>query len=431
MEKYEPLKKIIIEGKDAKGNFGVFLRMYQQDSRILDLPNLTLATKIGVSIRRIQEYKMKLRQITGKSWDNSNKKHISEKEGVSDVVIEQIESDISDDIVIEKQIEERKSDRELKKWKISSDDALKRLEILQKDYEQLKQVISYKPERFVIKPTTPSNDDEATAIVQYSDWHIDEVVTPNTVNGLNEYNAQIAKERAILCFQNTLRVIKTLRSGIKINTLVIHLGGDFIGGYIHPELMQTNSMSPIEGIFYAKELLVSGIEFLLKEGGFTNIIAVTSRGNHSRMTQKMQYSNDYSMNLESFLYKSLIWEFKDEKRIAFLDEENEIQYLEIYGRVNRFFHGWQIKSSGGIGGIGIPLYKQLHRWNSTKQADFNFMCDKHCYSMPTEDCQLNGSLKGYDSFATSHGFRFQEPIQSLTLLDKKRGYTIRTKIICK
>lgn len=431
MEKYEPPKRIVIEEKDAKGNFGVFLRMYQQDEKILDLPNINLATKMGVSIRRIQEYKMKIRVLTGKVWDNSTKKHIIENQHSGDIVIEESVEQNLDNVVIEKKIEERKSDREIKKWKISSDDALKRLEILQKDYEQLKQVIDYKPERFIIKPTTPSSDDEATAIVQYSDWHIDEVVNPNTVNGLNEYNAQVAKDRAILCFQNTLRVIKTLRSGIKIKTLVIHLGGDFIGGYIHPELMQTNSMSPIEGIFYAKELLTNGIHFLLKEGDFTNIIAVTSRGNHSRMTQKMQYSNDYSMNLESFLYKSLIWEFKNDKRIAFLDEENEIQYLEIYGKVNRFFHGWQIKSSGGIGGIGIPLYKQLHRWNSTKQADFNFMCDKHCYSMPTEDCQLNGSLKGYDSFATSHGFRFQEPIQSLTLLDKKRGYTIRTKIICK
>ena len=429
MEKYEPYKRIVVEAK--KNNYSRFVDMYNLDRSVIDRSNVSIAKELGLSVRVIQSYKEKLRDATGLVYNHSKRMHIIGRDGGGGVVIEHNEVEPDREVVIEKQIEERKSDRELKKWKISSDDALKRLEILQKDYEQLKQVINYKPERFTIKPTTPSNDDEATAIVQYSDWHIDEVVTPNTVNGLNEFNAQIAKERATLCFQNTLRVIKTLRSGIKINTLVIHLGGDFIGGYIHPELMQTNSMSPIEGIFYAKELLVSGIEFLLKEGGFTNIIAVTSIGNHSRMTQKMQYSNDYSMNLESFLYKSLIWEFKDEKRIAFLDEENEIQYLEIYGKVNRFFHGWQIKSSGGIGGIGIPLYKQLHRWNSTKQADFNFMCDKHCYSMPTEDCQLNGSLKGYDSFATSHGFRFQEPIQSLTLLDKKRGYTIRTKIICK
>jgi hypothetical protein len=58
------------------------------------------------------------------------------------------------------------------------------------------------------------------------------------------------------------------------------------------------------------------------------------------------------------------------------------------------------------------------------------MCDKHTYSQPTPDCQLNGSLKGYDSFAASHGFKYQEPLQSFTIMDSKKGMTIKAPIFC-
>jgi hypothetical protein len=57
-----------------------------------------------------------------------------------------------------------------------------------------------------------------------------------------------------------------------INNVVLHLGGDAIGGYIHPELQQTNSMSPLQGIFYAKDLTVSAIEYIMQHGSIKNLV---------------------------------------------------------------------------------------------------------------------------------------------------------------
>ena len=144
----------------------------------------------------------------------------------------------------------------------------------------------------------------------------------------------------------------------------------------------------------------------------------------------MQHANDYSMNLEMFLYYSLMDHYRGNKKVVFRIDKSELSYLTIYGQVLRFFHGWQVKSQGGIGGIGIPLYKKIHRWNTNKPAYYNFMCDKHTYSQPTPDCQLNGSMKGFDAFAESNGFPFQKPIQSLTLLDSEYGITIKAPIFC-
>jgi hypothetical protein len=247
---------------------------------------------------------------------------------------------------------------------------------------------------------------------------------------MNEYNKDVAKRRAFKLFENSVKLVNSQRSAVKIKRLVIHAGGDSIGGFIHPELQQTNTMSPLEGIFYAKELHIAGIDYQIEYGGYDEIIIVCSRGNHPRLTPKMQYANDYSMNLEMFLYYGLMEHYRNNKKIVFKIDQSELSYLTIYGKVLRFFHGWQIKSSGGIGGIGIPLYKKIHRWNNNKPAYYNFMCDKHVYSLPTPDCQLNGSLKGFDAFAESHGFSFQPPIQSFTLLDSDYGITIKAPIFC-
>lgn len=300
---------------------------------------------------------------------------------------------------------------------------------LEESYETLVALKEYAPEDLEITPTVGKGDSEAIAIIQYSDWHIDEFVKPSTVNYRNEYNPDVARKRAVKCFQNTLRIVKSLRHDIVIKNSIIQLGGDFIGGYIHPELEQTNSMSPLEGIRFASELLINGIKFMQEHGGFEGITIVCNRGNHGRTTKKMQ-SNDYAMNLEQNMYYDLATRFANDERIKFVIEDGELIYVKAFDKLNRFFHGHQVKSMGGIGGIGIPLYKQLLRWDASQQADFNFMCDKHSFSTPVSNCNINGSLKGWDAYAVNKGFKFEEPLQSLQILDNKRGYTSKFKIIC-
>ncbi len=288
----------------------------------------------------------------------------------------------------------------------------------------------HSPKSFIInKPTTTKNH-EATAAIQWSDWHVDEVVKPSTISGFNEYNPTIAQNRATKLFENTIKLVNTQRAGVIIKKLIIHLGGDLVTGWIHPEGMQTNSMTPQEGLFYAYDLHVSGIDYILKYGDFEEIWLIISRGNHGRVTPKMQYGNDYSTNNENITYKMLANHYKANPKIHFKIDDSELAYMEVYGKTLRFFHGWQIKFGGGIGGLTIPLYKSLHRWNANTPTFYNFMCDKHSYSNPTPDCVLNGSLIGFNAYALSHGFSNQPPMQSFTLIDSKRGITIKAPIFC-
>lgn len=309
-------------------------------------------------------------------------------------------------------------------------DSRKELSQIRKELEFINNIDNYDPVKFDIPVPSNKHKHEGAAIIQWSDWHVEEEVSSQNVNGFNEFDQAIAKERCENLFPNSIKIIDTQRSAIDINDLVLQLGGDFITGYIHPEGEQTNSLSPIDACFYAIDLLVNGIEYLLHHGKFRSIKAVCNRGNHGRTTKRVQ-SNDNEMNYENFIYYFLMKHFAKEKRVNFLISKSSYAYIKVYGKRLRFFHGHQVKFKGGIGGLTIPLYKLLHRLDANDPAYYNFMCDKHTYSQPTPDCQCNGSLIGFNAYAEDHGFKFQEPLQSFTLLDSKRGITIKAPIFCK
>lgn len=331
---------------------------------------------------------------------------------------------------IESKVEWTKHKAQNDIYRTESKNLVKKIIELEKDVSFLTDFKKHSPKTFLIHAPTTSKNHEAIAITQWSDWHVDEVVKPTTVNGFNEYNPTIAESRAKKLFENTIKLVNTQRAGVIIKKAIVHLGGDLVTAWIHPEGMQTNSMTPQQGLFFAYDLHVAGINYLLKYGDFDEIFIVCSRGNHGRQTPKMQFANDYSTNSENYTYKMLANEFKSNPKIKFQIDDAELAYMNVYGKQLRFFHGWQIKFKGGIGGLTIPLYKALHRWDANIPAYYNFMADKHNYSRPTPQCVLNGSLVGFNAYALSNGFSFEPPRQSFTLLDSKRGITIKAPIFC-
>ena len=278
-----------------------------------------------------------------------------------------------------------------------------------------------------IKPRSKGGSKrEATPIVQFSDWHVGESVEVGQVHGLNEYSPEIAAGRAEAVTVNALKLINKERKDIEINTLVLHLGGDWIGGWIHAELEQTNHMSPIEEVLFALDLLKSSLNYFLKYGDFERIVCLCNRGNHGRLTRFMQHANEKQTNLETFIYCSL----GKIDGVEVVIPDSDVGYFEIYGRVIRYFHGQQCKYKGGVGGITVPLNKLQARWDETKKAYYNLMGHYHTLSYPNTKTTLNGSLKGFDAYAASKGFAYEPPVQSFQLLDEKYGVTVKAPIFC-
>ena len=348
------------------------------------------------------------------------------KELINDPEKAGAEFKITDQIVV------RRENAEIKSLKKHIEQAIKAYEELSDSYDIALALKSQNVSAIKI-PQIKENTSvksEATAIVQLSDTHFGKIVLPSTVNGLNEHNPEIAKMRMDCLAENLLKLVNKERSEIKIDNLVLGLGGDFMeNSMLHEHSQMSTAFPPMEELLFSRQLLHKFIKTIAENGKFKKILIPCVRGNHSRTTKKMNSTIDYRTNYEAMLYNILKQDFSGDM-FEWYTPDSDICEFKVYDKKIRSLHGWQVKSGGGIGGLTIPLNKYILRLDQISKCDYNLMHHYHSLSYPTANCTLNGSLCGYDTFAMQIGAGFQKPMQSFQLLDKNRGFTIKAPIFC-
>lgn len=274
----------------------------------------------------------------------------------------------------------------------------------------------------VLTASKSSEQSEGCAILQASDWHIEERVDPATVNHLNAYNPDIAERRAGNFFQHGLQLIEKERQALVIQQAVLWLGGDLISGYIHDELEESNYLSPIHATSLCQNIIAGGIQFLLKESGLERLIVICNYGNHGRIGAKKRISTGAQNSYEWLMYRALAKEFQSESRLQFQNANGYINYLEVFGYTLRFHHGDTIGYQGGVGGVTIPLNRWIGRSNEQVRADMDFIGHFHQLTFH-RNFTINGSLIGFNAYAQSLGASPERPQQGFRLLDSRRGFT--------
>ena len=323
----------------------------------------------------------------------------------------------------------RKLEAEKKDLRADNTKLIEELGKLQEDYDFALGLKAFTPVTIPhIDLKTIQGKSQGCVILQYSDWHIEERVDLEVTDSKNKYTPDIAKRRAKKLVENTLKLIDKERAHVAINQLFVCLGGDFINNYLHEHDAQMNYLPPFEAALVAKGMLKECLLTLAKFAKVKKITVMCIRGNHGRLTKRMQSSNDYGLNHEAMIYGTLADELKSNKIFEFHIPQSEFGYVKIGDKMIRCFHGHQVKYMGGMGGLTIPLNKYLLRLDQNEKADWNLIHHFHQLSMPTANCSLNGSLVGFNSYAASLGMKYEPPLQSFQLLDSKRGFTVRTPI---
>lgn len=273
----------------------------------------------------------------------------------------------------------------------------------------------------------PTEKSEATAVWLASDWHVEERVTLEQTNGVNEYNPDISKARADAYFVNGLRLTNMMARDISIKTIVLGLLGDFITGHLHSQAVETNYMPPVEAAIYAQNLIASGIAYLLKSSKY-ELVIVCKSGNHGRTTKFSEFGSENGHSHEFFVYNSLRDAFKNEPRVKFIISEGSHTYLDVYGYTLRFLHGHDMRYAGGVGGLTIPVNKAISQWDKVRQAYCTFFGHFH-QRLDGGNWMANGSLIGFNAFALSIKASAEPPAQQMCLIDKQRGKTIVAPIL--
>lgn len=262
---------------------------------------------------------------------------------------------------------------------------------------------------------------DAIAVALLSDLHLEERVDPADVPGTyNIYNPTIARKRMEQFAQRVVALIMACRNFSNIKDLVLALLGDCITGFLHDDNRESNWMAPPDALLFAREVLNMVIRHLLDYGGFDRIIIPCCFGNHGRMTPKPRAKTAAQTNLEYLLYNILASDWKDEPRVIFHVAKGNMLYLDLLGFTCRFTHGDDVDYQGGTGGIGVPLLRAVKDWNGTKDADYTFLGHHH-QGRDFEVAVVNGSLIGYNAYASRKHLPFELPRQKLVLLNAKRG----------
>lgn len=309
--------------------------------------------------------------------------------------------------------------------------ALKTIEQLRSELGVV-EALNASRETFEIKPRERSGTSEGTVVVLASDWHVEERVDPGTVSGLNTYDLDIAKERATQFWQGVLRLTRLLQQDITINEMLIGLLGDFITGQIHEaENAESNQLTPNFAVGFARDLLISGIEFLLNHSQ-CRLTFVCHSGNHARTTKRTRFGTENGHSLEFLMYQHIaaVVGVKYKERVTFIIPEGMHSYITVYDKTIRFQHGHAIKYGGGVGGIYIPTHKAIAQWDRARHADLT--CFGHFHQLVDGGSFIcNGSLIGYNSFALSIKASYEPPKQTLFLMDRDRGRTCLWPVLMK
>lgn len=258
-----------------------------------------------------------------------------------------------------------------------------------------------------------------------SDWHWGEVVDPNQIGGVNEYNIKIAQQRARAFIETSIDLLKNRFNNPKYEGVVFALGGDMFSGNIHDELATTNDMEVMPAVLDLWGTLVWCIEVLADEFGKVFVPCVS--GNHGRNTHKIQNKNRNYTNFDWLLYQFLNKRFENDKRVNFFIPDGSDAYYQVYGYKYLLTHGDQFRGGDGVIGCLGAIIRGDHKKRSRNaqiDQEYDTMLIGHFHQLiQLQRLIVNGSLKGYCEYAYSNNFGFEPPRQALWITHPLHGIT--------
>ena len=263
-----------------------------------------------------------------------------------------------------------------------------------------------------------------------SDWHWGEVVRPEEIGGVNEYNMTIAQSRARTVISVAVDLLTNHLSSARYPGICLLLGGDMVSGDIHDELRETNETATMPTWIDLLGTMKWVINELHQTFGKVFVVGVT--GNHGRTTHKPRAKRRNHSNFDWLLYKVLERDYTDNRAVSFMIPEGPDALFRLYGHRYLLTHGDQFRGGDGIIGPLGPITRGDIKKRS-RQAQLNQGYDTllmgHWHQLIQLDSLIvNGSLKGYDEYAAASNFKFENPRQALWITHPDLGITIQMPV---
>ena len=155
-------------------------------------------------------------------------------------------------------------------------------------------LVEAKPPKW-LRDTKGKKDHRGIANLLLSDLHLDEVISPAQMGGVNAFDRAIAERRLRSTVEHTAEIAKEYIQGIKYEGITCWLGGDIFSGNIHEELKITNEAPIMASVDFWVDPMVAALRLLADEFGAVHVPGCV--GNHGRNSPKPVMKNRVQDNL--------------------------------------------------------------------------------------------------------------------------------------
>lgn len=299
------------------------------------------------------------------------------------------------------------------------------------------------PQVIISNPSyvAPSNKGKISEelILVLSDLHADQVVKSSAVQGLEEFNFNVACNRAEVLIDSVISFTKNTLNSYQYDTINILMLGDFCNGEVHNAEQFNHFKNSLKASMAIGELLSNMILDLSQHFKKVNVECVV--GNHGR---KMDGSGNHNINHRTPLlnYDYLTYSYAA-SRLHKLIDSNVVNFnipdsyssiLSIQDHNIHISHGHNIR---GVGAGFYGLTKKTAKMNSlmagfNKKIDYYFIGHFHqSSSIPESNSTIfmSPAFIATDEFALNSLYACSTPSQFLCSIGKKRGITWRMPIM--
>jgi transposase-like protein len=270
------------------------------------------------------------------------------------------------------------------------------------------------------EPSEPGGKKHVQALV-LSDLHCGEVVVPEAVNGLNEFNWDVLVRR-MASIEKSLLSFQQARP-YPVDELHIWLLGDNLSGNIHEELAETNEFPVAEQAWRVGSLIAQFIERLVPH--FPKIVVEGVAGNHPRIG-KPHSSKQVFDSFDWLAYKIIETHLANYESVSCNFPQAAFIVAEIAGLRILLWHGDGVRSSMP----GVPWGGVMRRWNELRKQyaqqgthlDGLALGHFHTANVVQGSIFMNGSVCGLNEYGLKNFGSGEKPTQLLLTFqpDKKR-----------
>jgi len=273
-----------------------------------------------------------------------------------------------------------------------------------------------------------------TPMLHVTDLQWGEVVNKNEMDGINEFNSEIAEQRYRRLIEKTIDLCFNHTSNPEYSGIYYLRGGDMVSGDIHEELKETNDAASLPAVKHLVEVEIWGISELAARFGEVHVKSVA--GNHGRTTIK-PHSKKYAENNYDTLSAYMLEQWfsaKGDKRVTFETAMSADILFELHGWNILLTHGDRMGSRGGMGFIGpaatiLRGMKKLRDYYSTLGKSLDYIITGHFHeALDLGYGYAGGSLSGATEYGRDFRFVPRPPIMWLLWVHPKIGIADQRKI---